>query len=75
MYTGFVFAGVRNRRELLTMSVMSATVSMKMAAIAQVLRAQRVWSIQVEKDTSFLGKTFHIHNSNKDSNNTLFISN
>lgn len=39
------------------MSAVSATVRMKMAAMAQVLRAQRVWSIQVEKDTSFLGKT------------------
>lgn len=29
-----------------------------MAAMAQVLRAQRVLSIQVEKATSFLGKTY-----------------
>ena len=39
------------------MSTISAIVTMKMAAMAQVLRAQRVWSIHVEKDTSFLGKT------------------
>lgn len=39
------------------MSIMSAMVRMKMAVMAQVLRAQRVWSIQVEKDTSFLAKT------------------
>ena len=44
-------------KEQLTMSTMSAMVRMKMAAMAQVLRAQRVWSIHVEKDTSFLGKT------------------
>lgn len=44
-------------REQLTISMMSAMVRMKMAAMAQVLRAQRVWSIQVEKDTSFLGNT------------------
>ena len=41
----------------LTMSTISAIVTMKMAAMAQVLRAQRVWSIHVEKDTSFFGKT------------------
>lgn len=41
----------------LTMSTMSAVVTMMMAAMAQVLRAQRVLSIQVEKATSFLGKT------------------
>lgn len=39
------------------MSTMSAMVTMMMAAMAQVLRAQRVLSIQVEKATSFLGKT------------------
>lgn len=39
------------------MSTMSAVVTMMMAAMAQVLRAQRVLSIQVEKATSFLGKT------------------
>lgn len=38
------------------MSTMSAMVRMKMAAMAQVFRAQRVWSIHVEKDTSLLGK-------------------
>ncbi len=37
---------------------MSANVTMKMAAMAQVLRAQRVWSIQVENDTNLFGKTF-----------------
>ncbi len=31
---------------------------MKMAAMAQVLRAQRVWSIQVENDTNLFGNTF-----------------
>lgn len=41
----------------LTMSMMSAMVRMTTAAMAQLLRAQRVWSIQVEKYTSFLGKT------------------
>lgn len=41
----------------LTMSTISAMVTMMMAAMAQVLRAQRVLSIQVEKATSFLGKT------------------
>lgn len=41
------------------MSMMSAMVRMKMAAMAQVFRAQRVWSIHVEKDTSFLGKICH----------------
>lgn len=41
----------------LTMSTISAMVMMMMAAMAQVLRAQRVLSIQVEKATSFLGKT------------------
>lgn len=40
------------------MSTMSAMVTMMMAAMAQVLRAQRVLSIQVEKATSFLGKTY-----------------
>ena len=39
------------------MSTMSAMVRMKMAAMAQVFLAQRVWSIQVEKHTSFLGNT------------------
>lgn len=39
------------------MSTISAMVTMMMAAMAQVLRAQRVLSIQVEKATSFLGKT------------------
>lgn len=39
--------------------MMSAMVRIIMAAIAQVLRAQRVWSIHVEKDTSFLGKIWH----------------
>lgn len=39
------------------MSTISAMVTMTMAAMAHVLRAQRVLSIQVEKATSFLGKT------------------
>ncbi|KAF3840244.1 hypothetical protein F7725_018961 [Dissostichus mawsoni] len=36
----------KRSREQLTMSMMSAIVRMKMAAMAQVFRAQRVWSIQ-----------------------------
>lgn len=43
------------RKIPLTMSMMLAMLTMKMAAMAQVLRAQRVWSIQVENDTSFFG--------------------
>lgn len=50
-------AGADLPRWWLTMSTMSAMVTMTMAAMAQVLRAQRVLSIQVEKATSFLGKT------------------
>lgn len=46
------------------MSIMSASVRMNMAAMAQVLRAQRVWSIHVEKDTSLLGNTYNIEKSN-----------
>lgn len=37
---------------------MSAIVTMKMAAMAQVLRAQRVWSIHVENDTNLFGNTW-----------------
>lgn len=38
---------------------------MNIAAMAQVLRAQRVWSIHVENDTSLLGNTYNIEISNK----------
>lgn len=34
-------------------------VKITIAAMAQVFRAQRVWSIQMEKDTNFLGKTLN----------------
>lgn len=34
-------------------------VKMKIAAMAHIFRAQRVWSIQIEKDTNFLGKTLN----------------
>lgn len=48
--------GPNSEKRVFTMSMMSAMVRMKMAAMAQVFRAQRVWSIHVEKDTSLLGK-------------------
>lgn len=40
------------------MSTTFAITKMKMANMAQVFLAQRVWSIHVEKATSFFGKAW-----------------